>query len=151
MCLTKGQGKEAASASAISIPAPSQREVPEALKLETLDIVRRVAPNMLTGGYRVAFWRLCWDAVTPQQDQLITRHPNPRLSNLYLAIGGSFHSWKFLPTIGRYVANVVQGKSNGEEMDQKWSWKSVGWGAPGGTKGAHEKVIPKRDLQELIR
>jgi sarcosine oxidase/L-pipecolate oxidase len=117
---------------------------------------------MLDPSHRVAFWRLCWDAITPKQHQLITRHPNPCLSNLFLAVGGSFHSWKFLPIIGKYVANVVEGISNGAEKDQNWAWK-VGFGCfdeskdsaqhrvKNPDKGAHEKVIPKRDLKDLVR
>lgn len=77
----------------------------------------------------------------------MTRHPDPRLGNLYLAIGGSFHSWKFLPIIGKYVVNVLNGVSNGEEKDQNWMWKSEGWDE--GRRGAYKKVIPRRELKDL--
>ena len=60
-------------------------------------------------------------------------------------MGGSFHSWKFLPIIGKYVVNVLNGVSNGEEKDRRWAWKD---GRLQG-RGAHEKVVPKRELQDL--
>ncbi|KAF2004507.1 FAD/NAD(P)-binding domain-containing protein [Amniculicola lignicola CBS 123094] len=93
----------------------------------------------------VDYCRLCWDAITPSQDQLITKHPDARLSNLYFAVGGSFHSWKFLPTIGKYVVNVLNGDSSGEGKDQQWAWKI----AKPQKRGAHEKVVPRRELKDL--
>ena len=95
----------------------------------------------------VAYWRLCWDLVTPEQHQLITKHPHGKLTNLYFAVGGSFHSWKFLPIIGEYVCNVLQGKSNGKGTDKRWGWKTQGWDSSG--PGAHEKIIPKRKLGDF--
>lgn len=129
----------------ISVP-PDQDQtiVPERLKEETLnEMVRKVMPQY--SDRRVEYFRLCWDAITPDQNQLITEHPYPRLNNLYLAVGGSFHSWKFLPTIGEYVVNMLDGKGNGGEKDAAWSWKIN----TTLRKGAHEKVIPKRDLRDL--
>ncbi len=34
--------------------------------------------------------------------------PHPTLSNLYIATGGSRYGFKFLPTIGRYIADMLQ-------------------------------------------
>lgn len=67
------------------------------------------------------------------------------MSNLYLAVGGSFHSYKFLPIIGKYVVNVLNATGNGDEKDQAWRWKT---GKETG-RGAHEKVIPQRELADL--
>ncbi|MCJ1401639.1 hypothetical protein MMC11_004856 [Xylographa trunciseda] len=129
-------------------PSYSQDVVSQALKSETIDIIERIMPQIQKAGQRVAYWRLCWDSVTPTQYQLITRHPDNRLSNLYLAVGGSFHSWKFLPTIGKYVSNVLSEKSNGNEKDENWAWKDARWSS-GGARGAHEKSLPKRELRDL--
>ena len=129
----------------ISVPPESgQSVVSERLKQETLDrIVRKVMPRF--ADRPVEYWRLCWDSISPSQDQLITQHPHPQLGNLYLAVGGSFHSWKFLPTIGKYVINVLNGVSNGEVKDKRWAWKTT---APQ-ERGAHEKVVPRRELKDL--
>ena len=129
-------------------PLQSQNIVPEALKAETLAVANRIIPSISADGRDPAFWRLCWDLITPEQHQLITKHPHKKLKNLYLAIGGSFHSWKFLPIIGKYVANMIQGISNGDEKDRNWSWKETGWSSPR-KPGAHEAVIPKRSLEDF--
>lgn len=111
------------------------------------DLIRRRFPALLTT-HEVDYWRLCWDSISPNQQQLITRHPDvERLGNLYFAVGGSFHSWKFLPIIGRYVVNVLDGVSNGEEKDRVWAWKEKKDGKEG--RGAHEKVVPRRELRDM--
>ncbi|KAK5277296.1 hypothetical protein LTR40_010557, partial [Exophiala xenobiotica] len=112
----------------------------------SIEVIRQRVPEILGNGRTPDDWRLCWDAVSPDQNQLITQHPDPRLSNLYFATAGSFHSWKFLPNIGRYVVNVLDGKSNGVEKDEAWAWKTTWEG-----RGAHEKVLPKRELGSLSK
>ena len=128
----------------ISVPASDQHKIPPYLDAESIDLIRQRIPRMLSNERRPDEWRLCWDAISPDQNQLICQHPDPRLSNVYFATAGSFHSWKFLPTIGKYVVNVLNGKSNGEEKDKAWQWKTTF-----ADRGAHEKVLPKRELSDL--
>ena len=125
-------------------PDRDQTRVSERLKKETRDMVtQRLFPQFTHR--KEAYWRLCWDAVTPSQDHLITKHPHPKLNHLFFAIGGSFHSYKFLPNIGKYIVNVLHERSNGQEKDTNWAWKS---GRLSG-RGAHEKVYPTRELRGL--
>lgn len=130
----------------ISVPPDrDQTIVPGRLKEETVKVnPARLMPQF--AARPVEYFRLCWDAVTPMQDHLISRHPHPRLHNLFFAIGGSFHSYKFLPTIGKYVVNVLDGKGNNEEQNKHWAWKR----GPQGGRGAHEKVHPSRELRDLL-
>ncbi|EEH22117.1 hypothetical protein PABG_04328 [Paracoccidioides brasiliensis Pb03] len=109
-----------------TISAPHSQDlsfVPKDVKEKALKQIRMKLPQMLENG-RQATWKVCWDSVRPDKDQLIARHPHPKLPNLYLAVGGSFHSWKFLPIIGKYVVNMLDGVSNGEERDQRWGWRT---------------------------
>lgn len=129
-------------------PDRDQTVVPDKLKKESVDVIRSRIPQVLEKGRQPDSFRLCWDLVTPDQNQLLTRHPDPRLSNLYFAIGGSGHSWKFLPNIGKYVVNVLKGVSNGQERDERWAWKTDR-DAGVRSRGAHEKAVPRRELNEL--
>ncbi|KAI9654305.1 MAG: hypothetical protein M1831_005470 [Alyxoria varia] len=124
-------------------PDRDQSIVSDQLKREMSErVTSRLLPQFT--GRPVEYWRICWDAVTPSQDHLITRHPDPRLRNLYFAVGGSLHSYKFLPTIGQYVVKVLAGESNGEEKDRHWAWREKQFVG----RGAHEKVYPQRELWE---
>ena len=126
-------------------PDRDQRIVSDRLKNETESMMAsRVMPKF-TQRKKPEYWRLCWDSYTPTQDWLLCQHPNSNLKNLYLAIGGSFHSYKFLPVAGRYMVNVLNGKGNGEEMDKAWAWKK----GTEGRRGAHESTAPKRELRDL--
>jgi sarcosine oxidase / L-pipecolate oxidase len=126
-------------------PNRDQHIVSKRLQRETEQtMVTKVMPKF-PRGKQAAYWRLCWDARTPTQDWLLSKHTHPKLSNLYLAVGGSFHSYKFLPTAGKYMVNVLSGAGNGEEKNRAWGWKS---GRSGG-RGAHEKTEPKRELRDV--
>lgn len=135
-----------ASGHKISVPLDrDQHIVSKKLQKETHDVMMsRVMPRF-TKDKPAEFWRLCWDVYTPSQDWLLDKHPHPRLQNLYFAIGGSFHSYKFLPIAGKYMANVLNGAGNGEEKDKAWSWKSGDFKG----RGAHEKTAPRREIRDL--
>ncbi|CBX94146.1 hypothetical protein IAQ61_004017 [Plenodomus lingam] len=114
------------TASGHRITVPSRRhqtDVPRKLIEESTRVIHEAMPAW-SKSRTPSRWRICYDAVTPTEDWLMCRHPNDKLSNLYLAVGGSFHSYKFLPVAGRYMLNVLKGKSNGEEKDRAWRWKS---------------------------
>jgi sarcosine oxidase/L-pipecolate oxidase len=116
MTYHEGLGKE------ISIPPaePSQstfsQDVPEGLKQEVANVVRNTYGNHIPG-IQIENYNRCWyiiptppgtvhkrptcprDALSPKQDFIIDYHPHCR--NLVIAGAGSFHSWEFLPTIGK--------------------------------------------------
>lgn len=129
----------------ISVPAPDQKSIPDNLRRQSIEIIRQRIPEMLADDRSPDDWRICWDAISPDQNQLICQHPDARLSNLYFATAGSFHSWKFMPTIGRYVVNILEGKSNGPAKDEAWRWKTA-WSE----KGAHPKVLPQGEMRDFV-
>ncbi len=59
------------------------------------------------------------DCVTPYEDFLISSVPP--MKGLFIATGGSYHSWKFLPIIGKYVVRVIDGKLDLKTM-ARWGW-----------------------------
>lgn len=79
----------------ISIPADrSQNSVPDGIKQDTESLLTSKLLPQFTKGKTPEYWRICWDAVTPTEDLLMCRHPNGKLGNLYIAVGGSFHGYK---------------------------------------------------------
>ncbi|KAI4925216.1 hypothetical protein J4E85_007093 [Alternaria conjuncta] len=120
-------------------PGQAQRQPNEALK-QRLELVK----NGILGepGKDIKFdkYRVCWDAVTPSQDFIITPHPHSR--NLYVATGGSFHGWKFMPTIGRYVVEMLDGTLD-PSLAKRWAWDRENKG------GAHAHLLPTLELRDL--
>ncbi|KAF7591199.1 hypothetical protein BBP40_001858 [Aspergillus hancockii] len=134
-----------ASGHGISVPVQNQTDAPSGLQEDSINLIRPRLPQILDDDRLPDYYRLCWDSITPDQQPLIARHPDVRLSNLYLAVGGSFHCYKFLPTIGKYVANVLNGNGNGSEKDRAWGWKSI----HSSDRGVHEKLLPTRVFQNF--
>ncbi|KAF5013020.1 hypothetical protein FDECE_967 [Fusarium decemcellulare] len=70
--------------------------------------------------------RLCWYSDTPEGDFIIDHHPVRE--GLFLATGGAGHAFKFLPVLGRYVADCFENKAP-EALRHKWRLR-----APDGNK-----------------
>ncbi|KAI6873104.1 hypothetical protein KC343_g1408 [Hortaea werneckii] len=64
--------------------------------------------------------RICWDADMPDFNFLIDKHPAHQ--GLSLAVGGSAHGFKFLPVIGKYIVDMLEGKLDAQ-IQQKWRWR----------------------------
>ncbi|OKL58134.1 hypothetical protein UA08_06584 [Talaromyces atroroseus] len=64
--------------------------------------------------------RICWDGDMPDYNFLITPHPAHK--NLDIAIGGSAHGFKFLPVLGKYIVDMMEGTLD-PEIAQKWKWR----------------------------
>ncbi|KAH9815323.1 fructosyl amino acid oxidase [Teratosphaeria destructans] len=128
------------------VPERDQYDVPASIQEEThRSLTSRLMPH-LTRGRRADYWRMCWDAVTPTEDWLMCKHPHSRLKDLYLAVGGSFHSYKFLPNAGKYMLNVLDGRGNGVEKDRAWGWKD-GETLRTGDKRSHSR----REFNDLVK
>lgn len=83
----------------ITCPPPSDisggwQIVPPSLQNETREIIVSKVLSQFTRAKTASLWRVCWDAVTPTEDWLVCEYPHERLSNVYLAVGGSFHGYK---------------------------------------------------------
>ncbi|KAH8702352.1 putative fructosyl amino acid oxidase [Talaromyces proteolyticus] len=61
--------------------------------------------------------RLCWYTDTPGGDFIIDHHPI--LDGLFVATGGAGHAFKFLPVLGRYVADCFENTAS-QSIRRKW-------------------------------
>lgn len=81
--------------------------------------LRRVLPELADRPF--CYTRLCWDADTADRHFLVTPHPTHK--NLFLAAGGSAHGFKFLPVVGKYVADMLEGTLD-PEIARQWKWRA---------------------------
>jgi sarcosine oxidase/L-pipecolate oxidase len=81
------------------------------------------------------------DADMPDYNFLIGAHPaHPGLK---LAVGGSAHGFKFMPILGKYIVDMIEGTLD-EEMVSKWRWR------PGAKLlGANPHPTPLLDLNDI--
>ncbi|GME28212.1 fructosyl amino acid oxidase [Neofusicoccum parvum] len=94
-------------------------DLPLEIEAEMRQNLRRVFPELADRPF--CFTRLCWDADTEDRHWLVDKHP--KYEGLYLACGGSAHSFKFLPVMGKYVADFLEGKLD-PEIAKNWRWRA---------------------------
>ncbi|KAJ5367946.1 FAD dependent oxidoreductase [Penicillium cataractarum] len=92
--------------------------------------------------------RLCWYSDTPKGDFIVDYHYD--FKNLFIATGDSGHAFKFLPVLGRYVADSFEGKAS---ETQKKKWKLGRSSAPISRGDGSRGGPPRRALnaEELSR
>ncbi|KAM5345225.1 hypothetical protein ACJ41O_011087 [Fusarium nematophilum] len=113
---------------------------PKELEDEMRQFVREMIPELADRPFVTT--RLCWDGMATDLNFRIC--PYPQTKNLYIATAGSNHGFKFLPVIGKYVADLLEGRL-GREWADLWSWR---FGKiPDNFQDPHP--WPLRDLSEL--
>ena len=71
--------------------------------------------------------------------------PHPKHENLFIASAGSLHGFKFLPTIGKYVADMIEGRLDKKYLDL-WRWR---FGEEPPASNIERHPYPSRDLAQL--
>jgi sarcosine oxidase / L-pipecolate oxidase len=113
-------------------------DIPKPIEDQLRSWLRELAPELAD---RVWFeTRICWDADTPDFHFLIS--PHPQHSGLHLAVGGSAHGFKFMPVIGKYVVDMLEGQLT-PETAETWRWR------PGAKEAMNPHPMPLLDLNTL--
>ncbi|RYP91109.1 hypothetical protein DL770_002765 [Monosporascus sp. CRB-9-2] len=131
------------SGTELSAPPPerdyAQWEVPESLK-EDVSFANKVTFGKQGESWKIEQHRICWEALTPSADFIVS--PHSAAEGLYVATCGSFHGWKFLPVIGKYVVQMLEG-SLALELREKWAWDREL------SDPSKNKVWPRHELRDL--
>ncbi|KAJ4192079.1 hypothetical protein NW755_004215 [Fusarium falciforme] len=104
---------------------------------ETKDFVRENLPDLV--GAEITTVKMCWYADTVDLDFVIDRVPETE--GLLVVTGGSFHGFKFLPVLGEYVVDVLEGKEN--KYTQFWRWRTP-------TKEQKERILQNTVSNERV-
>ena len=75
--------------------------------------------------------------------------PYPNAKGVYVATIGSNHGFKFLPVIGRLVADAIEGKLP-DELVKKFAVDRV-WGPPDLSREGYAQGPLEIDLEELAK
>ncbi|KAM0812033.1 hypothetical protein AB5N19_14350 [Seiridium cardinale] len=135
--------QEVAKDKFISAPpdAPDYAEwnVPDSLK-DDVNFANEVTFGTKVQAWELEQYRICWEAVTPSEDFIISRHS--AASQLYVATCGSFHGYKFFPILGKYVLAMLDG-TLAPDLRDRWAWNRE---LP---DPSHLGVWPKTELKDL--
>ncbi|KAI0783071.1 FAD dependent oxidoreductase [Abortiporus biennis] len=99
------------STSSISTPRTKLSDGEDGLRVpkERIQAFRKHLQEVFPGLAKKPFsgTRLCWYTDSPDDDWIIGYHPTD--SGIVFATAGSGHAYKFLPNIGKLVADAIQG------------------------------------------
>ncbi|KAI4242851.1 MAG: hypothetical protein LQ352_007153 [Teloschistes flavicans] len=145
----KNTVKHHASGRSISVPetTPTRSqwakpsEIPRGLRREIDKVIKGIHGKTEGANLQPNTLRMCWDGLTQDNNWYIT--PHPRCKNLYIATGGSFHGWKFLPILGEFVVQMLDGELPDEEKE-RWAWDTNLEGLP------KNPLEPARELRDIV-
>lgn len=78
-------------------------------------------PELRQHGIEISSTRLCW--YTDSFDNQFVVDAIPSRPGVMVATGGSGHAFKFLPLIGKFVADRIEGVQS--DMLKRWQWRQL--------------------------
>lgn len=114
-CQIPGEAEVALREALAELFPADASDLPEGFPRSLLDISKRAFTKT----------RLCWYTDTPTGDFLIDYPPITKDRSLFVATGGSGHGFKFLPVLGRYILDAIEGNLD-PEYKEMWRWPEDG-------------------------
>ncbi|KAK5041969.1 hypothetical protein LTR13_001774 [Exophiala sideris] len=110
--------------------------IPHQSRREIRDLLAKTIPQFKDRPFVVE--KVCWCADTRDRNWLLDVHPHhPRL---VVATGDSGSAFKMLPVMGKYISDLVEGKSLDPMLKKAWRWRpdklsgDQRWGGDGKTR-----------------
>ncbi|KAJ8117058.1 hypothetical protein OPT61_g1658 [Boeremia exigua] len=95
----------------------------QAMKVLRL-FVEEYLPELADEHIDITTTRVCWYTDSFDNHFVIDHVPDTR--GLFVATGGSGHAFKYLPNIGNWVVDIIEGKGLTHPAKQAWRWRSLG-------------------------
>ncbi|OJD33973.1 fad dependent oxidoreductase [Diplodia corticola] len=127
-----------------SVPYYASEHPGEGIPEEAMDGIKKLVDAVIPqfSGRKIHGASICWCTDTADRHFLFDFHPKYPGNEFLLATGDSGHGFKFLPIIGSYIADALEGKERG--LRQEWRWHNRPWGHDDSRPG--ERV---KDLREV--
>ncbi|KAF1969432.1 FAD dependent oxidoreductase [Bimuria novae-zelandiae CBS 107.79] len=112
---------------------------------QAMQVVRRFVPEYLPEleeeGIDVALTRVCWYTDSFDNHFVIDHVPNKR--GLFVTTGRSGHAFKYLPNIGNWIDDAIEGVGSTRPAIQAWKWRRLE-GAKGARALANVPLVDTR-------
>jgi glycine/D-amino acid oxidase-like deaminating enzyme len=93
--------------------------IPDRCRKEIRELLAKTIPRFKDRPFVIE--KICWCADSMDRNWLISKHP--RHHRVVIATGDSGVGFKMLPVIGRYIGDVVEGKSLDPMLREAWDWR----------------------------
>ncbi|KAM5386519.1 hypothetical protein ACJZ2D_000482 [Fusarium nematophilum] len=103
----------------------SEEEQMRKVPAQALKVIHRFIAEYLPELAEMDIWltRLCWYTDSFDNHYIIDRVP--KNDGLMVVTAGSGHAFKYLPTIGSWVVDIIEGKGLDREAVKAWRWRSL--------------------------
>ncbi|PNP38893.1 hypothetical protein TGAMA5MH_09117 [Trichoderma gamsii] len=98
-------------------------QVPQQAHKVVTKFLEEYLPELGNSGIHISETRLCWYTDSFDNHYVIDRVP--LYQGLMCATGGSGHAFKFLPSIGNWVVDVIEGVGLDRPAIKAWRWRSL--------------------------
>ena len=134
----------------ISMPF-ARNQVPKEAEQRVRSFLRETMPQLAERPF--SFARICWCADTPDRAFLIDYHP--KYASLVLGVGGSGHGFKYIPSVGGYIADKMEGRLD-ENLAHAFRWRpdtaiDRDWQDTQGRFGGPNKVMDFQKVREWTK
>ncbi|KAJ5836282.1 hypothetical protein N7447_002308 [Penicillium robsamsonii] len=102
-------------------------------------------PELSEEGIDISLTRVCWYTDTFDNHFVVDRVANKQ--GLMVATGGSGHAFKYLPNIGNWIVDIMEGVGMDRPAVKAWRWRSIGAEKP--TNTLMEGIGGPRALQNI--
>lgn len=110
----------------------SEHQQLKKIPAQAMQVLRRFVeeylPELSHEGLDIATTRICWYTDSFDNHFLIDHVPGAQ--GLFVATGGSGHAFKYLPNIGNWVVDVLEGVETSRPAIQAWKWRTAGEKTP---------------------
>ncbi|KAJ4185839.1 hypothetical protein NW755_008291 [Fusarium falciforme] len=111
-----------------SVPVTRWTEDEQIRKVPTkaVEVIRKFTDEYLPelANIDILTTRLCWYTDSFDNHFVIDRVPDKQ--GLMVVTAGSGHAFKYLPTIGSWIVDIIEGKSMDRPAVKAWRWRSLG-------------------------
>lgn len=98
----------------------STRQFPQQAASVIQNFIKEYIPELQSCAMKS---RLCWYTDTFDNHFIVDYVPGK--DGLMVATGGSGHGFKFLPNLGRYVVDRIEGVDDGTGLSKLWRWRRL--------------------------
>ncbi|KAH0846006.1 hypothetical protein FOPE_12421 [Fonsecaea pedrosoi] len=85
--------------------------------------IRDFLPEMVEEGIDIQLTRLCWYTDSFDNHYLIDTLPGQE--SVLIATGGSGHAFKYLPNIGKWIVDIIEGVDMDRQLVRSWKWRTL--------------------------
>jgi sarcosine oxidase/L-pipecolate oxidase len=103
-------------------------ETIKAIPRQALSVIQtfldKYLPELGEAGIHISMTRICW--YNDSFDNHLTVDRVPGMDGLMVATSGSGHAFKYFPSLGNWIVDVMEGVGCDRPAIQAWKWRTLG-------------------------